>query len=190
MPRTSVMRSRKGVVRVRNASPSTSPPGRARDPPRWRARAPGWRSRRRTAPRGQRIVLSDPLVESMVGPLGYILSALFEKERLGTRSTYVTPLLELGPSRAGGSNPSGSPSSSQTRSRQLKPVASRQMTLASWRGSPTRWSTQVGTLRRRPSGRRGPWYRTSCHTTLPVLLLTRTTADCSPTMWSILFWPS
>ena len=47
-----------------------------------------------------------------------------------------------------------------------------------------------GYSRRRPSGWRGPCYRTSCDTTPRARLPTRTTAACSPTMWPIPSWPS
>ena len=46
--------------------------------------------------------------------------------------------------------------------------ASRRMTPASWRASPTCWSRQVGTRRRRPSGWRRACDRISCHTTTGV----------------------
>ena len=62
---------------------------------------------------------------------------------------------------------------------------SRQMTLASSTCWPTRWSTQVGTLRRRPSGWREPCCRTSSDTTPSARLLTRRMAARSPTMWAI-----
>ena len=64
-----------------------------------------------------------------------------------------------------GLEPSRSPSSSRTRRRRRTSAAIRRVTPASWTASPTRWSTQVGARRRRPSGWRSLCCQMSCPTT-------------------------